>query len=219
MKLRMAYVELTETEDKNSSCGSYCFDDDLSDEDDDDQNSSRKTLAGMLSRYRIITRLPNNQWHDLGEYGDPPGTVRLHITVVKREDGKKEASGDGQCVNFQFKSTQDGAIDAFIDGAYKWYMNELRRLEDHSRYYYEMKVAEFKIGGESKDVTSSGTIAYKRYKLSNQRLSTVSSSRRRNACLHSLTTSSPRLGSTQFLDTLINLVFFSMDLQERERLP
>ena len=34
-----------------------------------------------------------------------------------------------------------GAIDSFVDGAYEWYIAELRKQEDNSRYLYEMQIA------------------------------------------------------------------------------
>jgi SpoVK/Ycf46/Vps4 family AAA+-type ATPase len=172
LKLKMAYLELTETKDRNSNHGIDYYDDESS-EEGAEEYGSRKTLAGMLSRYRIINRLPNNRWHDLGDYGSPPGMVRLQISHVNQQDdsSKKEGTKSNQvnCITFHFKSSKDGAIDAFIGEAYKWYMNELKSLEDHSRYYYEMKVPEIKIGGDSNNDDSSNTVAYKRYKLSDHK--------------------------------------------------
>jgi SpoVK/Ycf46/Vps4 family AAA+-type ATPase len=48
------------------------------------------------------------------------------------------------------------------------YIDQLRKLEDHSRYYYEMKAPVFKIGNRDNDDDSSGT-TYKRYKLSEEK--------------------------------------------------
>ncbi|KAG7360684.1 cell division protein FtsH [Nitzschia inconspicua] len=173
LKLKLAYLELTETKDKHCNRESNVYDDDDSGEGSDEGYGSRKTLAGMLSRYRIVNRLPNNLWHDLGEYGTPPGSVHLQIAEVNQKDdnGSKQETKSNKVnsTTFHFKSVVDGAIDAFIDEAYKWYMNELKKLEDHSRYYYEMKAPESKIGGDSNQDDSQGVIAYKRYKLSNHK--------------------------------------------------
>lgn len=144
----MAYLELTETKDRSNDRGSYYNDDDDSsgDDDDDEEYGSRKTLGGMLSRYRIISRFPNSRWHNLGEYGTTRGMLRLQISHTNQQkgNGKKEGSKSNQvsCVTFHFKSAVEGAIDSFIDAAYERYMNELKSLEDHSRYYYEMKFLE-----------------------------------------------------------------------------
>lgn len=140
LELPIAHLELTETQDKNSTRYSYGDDDDSEDEE---QSCSRKTLAGMLSRYQIMKRLPSNQWHDLGVFGDPSGIVRLQITHVNHQHGDDKQEGSNKysqvsCTTFRFRSTVEGANDAFISIAYQWYLDELRRLEDHSRYYYEL---------------------------------------------------------------------------------
>jgi chaperone BCS1 len=171
LKLQKAHLDLTELKDKSTGCG-YNSDDDYDSDDEDhsedgEKYGSRKTMAGMLSRYKIINRLPNSTWHELGEYGEPTALVRLHISRVSQQedDGEKndaKKNVEKSSITFHFRSSGEGAIDAFIDKAYRWYTDELRKMEDHSRYFYEMKVPDIKIG----DADSSKDITYKRYKLS-----------------------------------------------------
>jgi SpoVK/Ycf46/Vps4 family AAA+-type ATPase len=166
LKLTRAHLDLTQLEE---SSGYHDYDSD----DDDDEYGSRKTLVGMLSRYKVINRLPDNEWYELGSYGEPSGYVKLRICVQNREEGdKNEKKKKGKLeINetiFHFKSPQEGAIDAFIDTVYKWYVGELRKQEDNSRYLYEMKVPELKIGNTDDAGDSSGA-SYKRYKLSDEK--------------------------------------------------
>ena len=64
LKLTTAHLDLTSLDDKNSSpYGSY-YDDD--DSDDGDDGRSRQTLVGILSKYKIIQKAPNDEWHDIG---------------------------------------------------------------------------------------------------------------------------------------------------------
>jgi chaperone BCS1 len=174
LKLLSAYLDLTGMEDKNSH-GYYDNDYDSDSDDEDEEYGSRKTLVGMLSRYKIINRLPNNEWHNLGMFGkDPPSIVLMRIEHQSRKEGdenKKERSVEINNTTFHFTALEDGAIDAFINTAYQWYIGELRKLEDNSRYLYEMKVPEMKIGRSSNDDDDggSGGTTYKRYKLSDEK--------------------------------------------------
>jgi SpoVK/Ycf46/Vps4 family AAA+-type ATPase len=171
LELTVAHLELTEPQDKRSNCGYY--DDSDDDEEDDEFCGSRKTLAGVLSRYRIIKRLPNDEWHNLGDYGDPPSTVHLHVSHVDQHDGGKSKEGNQNTqtsnIIYHFKAAGEGAIDTFIDTAYRWYIEELRTLEDRSRHLYEMKIPEIRLGKERAEEEISSPVAYKRYKLSNHK--------------------------------------------------
>lgn len=179
LKLKAAHLDLTEISSKNIGY-SDCYDSD--DEDSEDMEGEsygpRRTLAGVLSRYKIINRLPDNKWHDLGEYGSSPKMVRLRIehqnrpeNEEKKEDRKKHI--EFSSTTFHFESPGEQAIDEFIDTAYKWYMSELRKLNDNSRHLYEMSVPEIKISsgqvGDGGNAMSSEGISYKRYKLSDEK--------------------------------------------------
>jgi hypothetical protein len=99
--------------------------------------------------------------------------MRIENNSRKEEENKGEKNTRNIEYNnttFHFTSPGDGAIDAFIDTAYQWYIAELRKLEDHARYLYEMKVPEINIGrnNDDNDGDSSGT-TYQRYKLSDEK--------------------------------------------------
>ena len=141
-------------------------------DDDEDEDIPRRTLWGVLLRYNVVSTLPNDQWYDLGEYGDdPPSPVRMRIETNKTkeaDDEKKESSSQTNSTTYHFSSPGQGAIEAFVDKAYKWYMEELRKEQDDSRYFYEMKPPDSVLGGDG-GRRGSSSIRYKRYKLSNHK--------------------------------------------------
>mmetsp|Transcript_12067 Transcript_12067/g.19403 ORF Transcript_12067/g.19403 Transcript_12067/m.19403 type:complete len:774 (-) Transcript_12067:940-3261(-) len=171
LKLKSGHLDLTEVKDNSGTRYNQDYEN-----GEEEHFGSRKTMVGMLSRYKIINRLPNNKWHDIGEYGDPPSVVRLSISHVnqqngdvRKEDGKKNVEVDS--ITFHFRSPGEGAIDDFIKSAYRFYLNELRKLEDHSRHFYEMVLPDFNTvrRGEEGSGDDSGNMHYKRYKLSDNK--------------------------------------------------
>jgi chaperone BCS1 len=182
VKPKIAYLDLTGTDDKQSSGNFYSSCDSDSEDDDSEYGGSRsrKTLVGMLSRYKIIKALPNGEWHSLGMYGKDPGMVKLRIEQQSHQENQDKTSNSNtraleiSSTTFHFVSPQENAIDSFIDAAYQWYMGELRKLEDNSRYLYDLKLIESKSsfgegGNDGDDGGSSGGGSYKRYKLSDEK--------------------------------------------------
>jgi chaperone BCS1 len=97
--------------------------------------------------------------------------VELRIENATRQEEKgKDSKLEINNTTFHFASSGDGAIDAFIDTAYQWYMGELRKLEDNARYLYELKTKEIKLVGNN-DSEGGGDegCSYKRYKLSDRK--------------------------------------------------
>ena len=178
LNLKVAHLDLTSMEDKEADLG-YFSHSLYSDGDDDDSDyggsSSRKTLAGVLSRYKIIKAIPEHEWQELGEYGNPPSLVKMRIEQESQHETKESNNSKSTLeindTTYHFVSSGEGAIDAFIDKAYQWYMDQLRKLDDNSRYFYELKVREAKSasssGGDDDDGHDGCT--YKRYKLSDEK--------------------------------------------------
>jgi len=83
------------------------------------------------------------------------------------EDKGEKAEKTVSMMRYRFRSRSSQAIDSFVNEAYQWYLGELRKLEDNSRYLYEMQVR----GGSSSsgDRESAGQRIYKRYKLSDDK--------------------------------------------------
>eukprot|EP00545_Synedropsis_sp_CCMP1620_P006739 CAMPEP_0119015602 /NCGR_PEP_ID=MMETSP1176-20130426/11280_1 /TAXON_ID=265551 /ORGANISM="Synedropsis recta cf, Strain CCMP1620" /LENGTH=750 /DNA_ID=CAMNT_0006968909 /DNA_START=57 /DNA_END=2309 /DNA_ORIENTATION=+ len=173
LDLTTANLDLTSFEDKNCDQGYDSYDDcaDSDDEDGGGGRSSRKTLVGMLSRYKIVKKPPPNMWHKLGSFGGSNSVVELRISKVDQADEGKDGKASNKShttLTLHFVSLGPDSIDAFIDKAYGWYMSELRKLEDNSRYMYELQ--DTSSGGSSSDDGNSGTdIMYARYKLSDEK--------------------------------------------------
>jgi len=116
LKLTTAHLDLTSLDDKNSSpYGSYYDDDDSNDGDD---GRSRQTLVGILSKYKIIQKPPNDEWHDIGRHGNSNSTVELKIEQkeVASIDQKGSSHSVRTVVEMHFVSSTSDAIDAFDDG-------------------------------------------------------------------------------------------------------
>lgn len=168
LSLNTAFINLTSTEDKNDNYNSY-YNYYGSDCDSDDSNS--KSLAGTLSNYKIIKKPPHNAWHVIGKFGDPAAVVKLHISeneISTGGDGTKEGKSHST-ITFQFVSPGATSIDAFIDIAYKWYINELKKMDDHSRYLYDLKSTSSKSTGSDEGDGEGSSIEYNRYKLSEEK--------------------------------------------------
>jgi len=167
LDLRDADLDLTSTEDKNSSVGrhSYCYD-----SDDDEADDSSRTIVGILSKYKIIRKPPRNEWHKLGSFGEPAAEVSLRIEHYEEREGDDKKTKTERVQRFHFTSSEGRAIDEFIDQAYSWYMEELHKLEDNSRYLYELKSLSSSRGGSGdEDDASSSGILYTRYRLSDEK--------------------------------------------------
>jgi len=164
LNLKSAHLNLTSMEDNLSSPSSN-YDGYGYDYGDDGDDEESKTLAGQLSKYKIIKDPPRNVWHDLGSFGTPAASVQLQIDEHEEDVSGKDDTGKAHCITtFRFVSSGATAIDSFVDQAYRWYMDELRSMEDNSRYYYELKSLR-----QGSDEDESSTILYNRYRLSDEK--------------------------------------------------
>jgi len=123
-------------------------------------NDKENTPAGKLKKYRLNRRPPQHIWTKLGN------GIELRIEEVERDKGEKAEKT--QITNlYKFRSDGKGKIDKYINEAYDWYIQELRKLEDSSRYLYEMQLQESKNdeGGGS----NASSRHYRRYKLSDEK--------------------------------------------------
>jgi len=166
---------LTESNDCNRYY--YCHDDD----------GNEKTLAGRLKKYRVIKKPFYGEWTHVGYYGkcepcketnatyssilsekccsveeeNEERGVELHIS--ENQEGNGEENNTKTTLVFRLRSFGKNSIDAFIDTAYDWYMDELKQLDDDSRYFYEME----SLDDDTED--ASGGNSFKRYRLSDEK--------------------------------------------------
>eukprot|EP00551_Chaetoceros_affinis_P006512 CAMPEP_0203663286 /NCGR_PEP_ID=MMETSP0090-20130426/925_1 /ASSEMBLY_ACC=CAM_ASM_001088 /TAXON_ID=426623 /ORGANISM="Chaetoceros affinis, Strain CCMP159" /LENGTH=656 /DNA_ID=CAMNT_0050526173 /DNA_START=100 /DNA_END=2070 /DNA_ORIENTATION=+ len=95
--------------------------------------------------------------------------VNLCVTESKEDVNEK---GEGSTslkhrreIKLHFTSEGKESIDAFIETAYKWYINQLRTLEDDSRYLYELVNSKDTSGDENEGPRKK----FKRYQLSDEK--------------------------------------------------
>jgi mitochondrial chaperone BCS1 len=162
LHLRSAFLDLHETQNNNTD---YCG-----------------TMYAILKGYDITSRIPPGHWHTLGTFGngDSRGPVLLKIDQSHEGgsgenpggDGNSNRSGSGpgsKTTTYTFQSETKEACDAFVTGAYRWYLRELEKKEPtNSRHFYEMKAKESSSGGGTGNRRGYGT-AFKRYLLSDEK--------------------------------------------------
>ena len=82
--------------------------------------------------------------------GNSNSTVELKIEQkeVASIDQKGSSHSVSTVVEMHFVSSMSDAIDAFVDKAYEWYMSELQKLEDNSRYMYKIQTSSQRKSGD-----------------------------------------------------------------------
>lgn len=165
IKLNDAELDLTSTIDKSGDTQNGRDDYSYECNERDEDNGSENTIAGSLSRLKIVANPVRNVWHSIGVHGDPA----TNIDVCNQNDERRNEDKDSRqstktetIVSLSLRSTSGEAIDAFIKQAYEWYINELRLSEDNSRYLYELKK-----GDDTSNATQ--TQVFTRYKLSDEK--------------------------------------------------
>lgn len=161
--LQSAKLELQQIGDGNSKNSSYY------DYYDYDRRNTN-TLADTLSKYRVVKKPLRNVWLDLGQYGESCSSGKKYnvffLVEENMEDIKNtESVQQKRDLTLHFRSEGKDSIDAFIDQAYRWYLEQLRSLEDNSRYLYELKSS----SSREEDNENSDSRRYKRYKLSEEK--------------------------------------------------
>jgi chaperone BCS1 len=166
LNLRDAHVDLTDGVDAAGGSSRLA-------------NQTLSTIASVLKSYKLIKKPLHNEWHNLGEYGKSKAVVKLRIEQFSEKNKDKHTpnegnSGDAQTGSgketvqkYNFESTDGEAIDLFLKTAYNWYVETLRKREDHSRYLYELKSTGYKRFADPD--TSRLQCRYKRYSLSNEK--------------------------------------------------
>ena len=169
LDLRDAEMELTTTDDRNASVGTSCYYDDDYSDDEDGQNTDEdsKTIVGALSKYSIIKKPRPNKWYQLGQFGKlEPADVRLIVEHNEEDKSEKNTSHTRITHQLRLRSESGEAVDDFVNKAYSWYVEELRKLQDkHARYLYELKATP----KAKEDENQKQACVYTRYRLSNEK--------------------------------------------------
>lgn len=167
IQLKKADMTLTEMADKTVS-GVY-------------HHNSSRTIAGVLRRYHIVKNPPTNEWHKLGQHGKSPALVELKIenqesrgdsndndSAGRSEDGRNR-NKNVQVTTVRLRSQNGTAIDDFIKAAYDWYLAELRKSEDTSRYYYDLESSAPSYGATARNSSGPQQRRYTRFRLSSEK--------------------------------------------------
>lgn len=156
-----ALIDLTtmNSSTMSSSSNRYYYD---SDEDDD---RSGKTMVGMLRKYRIVRKPTQSLWHKVGVHGKSRKLVELKILETEESEGEKKETTNKSTLTYHFVSTGEDSIDDLIEKAHKWYMEQLEKMEDNSRFLYEINSK----AGSSDEEDGTGGFSYSRYKLSDEK--------------------------------------------------
>jgi len=162
--LKEAVIDLTSLDDKHSSVGRSRnrYDDD----DDEDAEFDSRTVVGALAKYNIVKKPRQNIWFDIGTHGKlNPALVKLILEKTEEDRGEKNSAHTRITEVLKLRSESGDAIDAFVDKAYLWYLEQLKKLEDHSRYLYELKAAT----KTSEEGDQNKECVYRRYRLSDEK--------------------------------------------------
>jgi len=121
-------------------------------------------LADTLSKYKVVKKPLHNIWLDLGQHSEGVGEHKVDLMVRESKEDINNKNSDFMQQKHEltlfFTSEGSNSIDTFIDKACKWYLHQLRTLEDNSRYLYELKQP----GNDDEDSRK-----YKRYQLSDEK--------------------------------------------------
>lgn len=131
--------------------------------DDDNDDKEANTPAGQLSKYKLTLDPPVNIWIDIQD------GLQFMQKQAEAEEGGENSKTKKKTVTYMIKSSKGEAlVDKYISEVYDWYLGELRKLQDHSRYLYEMQVKSSGGGGEEGAPVDTNR-QYKRYKLSDEK--------------------------------------------------
>eukprot|EP01063_Lacrimia_lanifica_P024655 TRINITY_DN32524_c0_g1_i1.p1 TRINITY_DN32524_c0_g1~~TRINITY_DN32524_c0_g1_i1.p1 ORF type:complete len:581 (+),score=257.93 TRINITY_DN32524_c0_g1_i1:72-1814(+) len=120
----------------------------------------------QLQEYRILRLPTENDWVKVA-----PDVEYMFCTSFdeEKEDDKekgREPSNTMKCV-FTFRSRKsEAAIDKFIEKAFDYYKEEMKKLTDTGRYMYNLKSSS---GKASEDGDAPSAPEYRRYKLSGEK--------------------------------------------------
>jgi mitochondrial chaperone BCS1 len=161
LKLELKNANITlmspnEQEEKNNNYDYHYYDNDDSKDKDEPE-----TYADRLCKLEVLKTPFDDEWVDLGVFGDPPAPSSVMMLYHRDQvEGDNHVLVD-TVTTLRFRSKSRQAIDTFIDRAYDYYVEEIKKTETNHRHFYELKTAGDDDGGESE--------VYTRYRLSDEK--------------------------------------------------
>lgn len=166
LKLRDADIDLTTTEAKIAFANQYEWSESDSTQEDDDS----RTMVGALSRYRIVNKPQRGYWYSIGYHGkENQCEVKMLFEKEEQDSGETKEKNTRIIQRVTFRSKSGYAVDDFVDKAYTWYLDELRKAERNGRYLYELKSSSLEGVKSADDGERSSGCTYLRYQLSDEK--------------------------------------------------
>ena len=137
-------------------------------------------MYGILSGYSIVKSPYKGAWHTVGPFGKDNIPVDIMMDEATNEDSEDNGGGNNSGRNsnstsksssttyLRIRSQSQDAIDSFITTAYEWYLEQIKGLEDSSRYMYEVQT-DTSSSSDYSGGRSNGRRQYKRYRLSDEK--------------------------------------------------
>ena len=126
---------------------------------DDDDDKEPETYADRLKKLNVLRMPVNNEWVDIGKFGEPSAQIEMLYTRTEKE-GENNKLLD-VIITLRFRSKDLKAIDFFIDLCFDYYVEEMKKKETNYRYFYELRTT-----GENRDGDGD---EYSRYRLSDEK--------------------------------------------------
>ena len=149
--LKNANIDLTSPDDGQSDGYDYWSDDDSDDEPE--------TYADRLKKLQVLRMPINNEWVDIGEFGEPSSMIEMLYNRSEKEGEHNKL--EDVIITLRFRAKDLKAIDFFIDLCFNYYVEEMKKAETNYRYFYELKTT-----GDNRD--GDGDM-YSRYRLSDEK--------------------------------------------------
>jgi mitochondrial chaperone BCS1 len=172
IELTNANIYLTSPKEQGTHSNNYNY---YYDDDEDDDDEKPETYADRLGKLQVLKMPIDNEWVDLGpspvgggekapsssssSWSSNTASVLMHYSRDEKE-GANNVLVD-VVTTLRFRSKSRLAIDNFIDRAYHYYVEEMKKTETNHRYFYELKTVGDNMDGDDD--------TYTRYRLSDEK--------------------------------------------------
>mmetsp|Transcript_70675 Transcript_70675/g.113919 ORF Transcript_70675/g.113919 Transcript_70675/m.113919 type:complete len:621 (-) Transcript_70675:219-2081(-) len=138
------------------------------DSDDENEDGDSRSEVGQLRKnYRLARCVPEKTWVEVDE------DVEYFKETLENDNGDGGSEGNSARLSkskilVHLRALTEEKVDAFLDKAYLWHLSELRKMQDNSRYMYELVQGR---GKPTKNDDDEAIVArtYRRFRLSSQK--------------------------------------------------
>jgi mitochondrial chaperone BCS1 len=159
LELKNANITLMSPNEKEET--NYDYNDYYNDDCNDNDQEEPETYADRLRKLEVLKMPFDDEWVDLGQFGEQPAPSSVMMLYHRDQvEGEKHVLVDA-ITTLRFRSKSRQAIDTFIDRAYDYYVEEIKKAETNHRHFYELKTAGDDDNGDNDE--------YTRYRLSDEK--------------------------------------------------